>query len=604
MHTYAYTGVAILCSLLACTGASSVDRDIKAQANRFCNPKDPESKLLFGAFASVLCDTDLVASIKDLGLNNIITFGSTKELDDVLGGGTKISFGDGPVLPELDLAIEQVYARTMENNPYYRRGQCGAEYIGCNPKIVDSQVIDTSTSEIVSVSGLDSRAFSGLVAHKNGTVELINCNNTGLLTKSVWSLKLQGIKDLLAFSASVADEKTLHYKNNALTATVIIARFVQKDPKDSDKIVSGITFLGFVSNPWTGVIKYASVKPALDKWPIPPSAVTQQVDRTRHVFYYMVRESENDPRLTIHAMNNIEMIANSGLKIVKALSGPGTYGSVSALEKELTYREIAHSRSHRKAGASVTTFSLCGCTLAVGYADGSIVFFCCRSLLPYHRGHIAPVCSCKPAAVPRVMKWCCCNKELYVLYERCSHHKVSRGVPNQEKKDECKGFIRTYQVSVDKLATCEDSHSADSNDSTDGNYVKLLYSIKGCPIKNFALCCAGERNTVLYALLYTRGTWYLRAYVRGEEVATARLEGKVAGNGSIASSNCERTARDLVHVGNYANDVDWNRGDCYRRSCKCCNCGVFVPLVVEKEEKKEFLQPVVCMCLRQCGKNN
>jgi hypothetical protein len=482
------------------------------------------------------------------------------------------------------------YRLARSTRSRYIPGHCGRDHVSCEPVITDSQYAVVAPN-IVSVSEMKSAAFSGLVAHADFTMEFINCFNsktakwrfcmTDILTAAGLPLPYLTYT-LTAFEASVTDEKVIYVKGFPLTVTQVAARFVARS-KTSNSAYSGIYTFVVMSIPGIGSFPILQLKGLLDETTpnyltLSENQVSEAADSTRHLYYYLARLDTGSPnKLQLRALKNFELTINALENIKKA------NGSLKKLESILGVIKA------RRTGC-ISTFTVCNCRIAVGYCNGVIRFLCCQSLQQLDCV-VPPACDCNPVAVPVSMQWCCCENTLYVRYVR--NVRVPNPVFNIQVIP--KSFIRAYKVDADKLEY-NGSNSGDSHDDEKG-CVEHLYTIKGCNITAMSVCCREGQCAIVYALIRDSdgSNWYLRAYVRGKAVATARLPQSFVIDEKLSYKvDVAAEGRSLA----VARCLNRSKG-----GCKCCKCGVFLPFKVLLVEQKFEFGLVGCLCVRECPEN-
>lgn len=473
------------------------------------------------------------------------------------------------------LNIDQVILMTKSytvRDSFYREGLCARDHVSCDAVIAESASVGTSSVPIVSVSNLESRAFSGMVAHMDATVEFINCRYTPILSDSNLNLKWQfqlPLDSLTALEAVVLDEKPFFVTGVEAVATMIGIRFTGTVLNNSgvQEQASGVIILVLASSPILGPVNFVTFGPYLTERPIRENQVTVQADRSRTDFYYLGFGSPdsntyNNQYVTLVQLNGIDLTLGSLAKLAAIPAG----SSLFELERVFRAKYLYGKKP-------ISTFHVCDCRIAVGYDDGAVHFYCCQTFQSFN-AEISPICSCCDVGIPTKIRWCCRSRTLVVLYTRYI-------VQDQRLRHfRTQTFLRAYFVDFERLA---DPH----NDDNLRSCIETLWSVKGCGAVNFEICCRRDRECpIVYVLADNHGKWYLRAYEDGKLLATARLNGRVAG-GSMSLSSCQDGRR-----------------------CRCCKCGVFIPFTLPDGESglrhlepstTTFVNPVVCLCIRQCG---
>lgn len=471
----------------------------------------------------------------------------------------------------IDQVILMIQSYTVRD-PFYREGLCARDHVSCDAVVAESESVGTSTVPIVSVSNLESRAFSGMVAHIDATVEFINCRYTPILSDSNLNLKWQfqlPLESVTALEAVVLDEKPFFVTGVEAIATMIGIRFTGTVQNNSgaEEQASGVMILVLASSPVLGPVNFVTFGPYLNERPVRDSQVTVQADRTRADFYYLGfgtpdSNTYNDQYLSLVQLNGIDLTLGSLAKLAAIPAGSSLFELESVFRARYLYGK-----------KPISTFHICDCRIAVGYDDGSIHFYCCQTFQSFD-AEIAPICSCCDVGIPTKIRWCCHSRTLVVLYTRYIRQ------DQRLRRFRTQTFLRAYFVDFDRLVgSCDDECRR--------SCIETLWSVKGCEAVNFEICCKKDIECpIVYVLVDNHGKWYLRAYEDGKLLATARLNGKVA-NGSMALSSCQDARR-----------------------CKCCRCGVFIPFNLPdggnnirrlEPSTTTFVNPVVCLCIRQCG---
>lgn len=486
-------------------------------------------------------------------------------------------------------------------------------------------------AEIVGMDTLGNRYYTNIDIRNDGTAELFSLNDpvkyplvqvqlsTSLTSKPYQVTKAKAVLMDLVEIGGVTDE----------FAMLIAIKFIGKLPSSMGEPQEYLGFLG-VEFTKAGMQSYKFNAFAMEdnKEPLQPTdrCLDLYADKKIGRLYYTVPVEKDQLIKGCHGMPDLPRLVRSSLHWVQSVdltreSTEILFNSPNILTvKDM---EIAFGQYRRSRLAHISSFNVCNCRVAVGSRfSGRVFILCCHSLRSC--GVIKPPCRprvecgrcerhpCLRFVYPLDIQWCCrCVSEkenqLWVRYQIVTICKM--GEHHEDPRSRSRTIIRSFAISTETDAPAcrrgtisEDSRNpcdcyASSSESCTGEtsaaapeprkqeWIRLLYSIKGCKLVNFIVCCQGE-CPIVYGLIKVREQYYLRAYSgsNGKIFATVRLGGSPSLFMALAPQ-CPRghgSCHDSYdRAGCCSRSVSSESSEHHGPPCRhCCKCGVLIPFKV------------------------